>query len=123
VRGGRTDRRATPLGLAFILIGAALAREPARHLAAQLFGAEWAPVRLLILQNLDALLPILFWLFAREFPRNSFHLATLERAMLNASIALGTVLIALDGLYLAGLEPVLVDMHGVARFQVVGRSN
>lgn len=123
VRGGRTDRRATPLGLAFLLIGAAFARETARHLAAQFAGPEWTPVRLLILLNLDALLPILFWLFAREFPRNAHHAAALERTMLKASIALGMMLVAWDALHLAGLEPVLVDSHGVAKFRVVGLSN
>jgi hypothetical protein len=67
VLGARDDERPAHLGAAFVAVATSFALRPSEILAAQL-GHSLVPAALSRLQ-VDASLPVLAWLFLRDFPR------------------------------------------------------
>jgi GAF domain-containing protein len=122
---GRRDRRAIYLGGFFLILATAFAREPGRRFASDVIGPLWAPLRLLLLQNLDAFLPLFLWLFAAEFPRTARPSASRRAISVVIAVAAvcGATLVALESAehlmapWPAGLRSL------PAALGVIGRSN
>jgi hypothetical protein len=110
IYGGRRDRRATHLGGAFLLVASSLASAPFPELATMAPRGVSAVLALLNHLNPDAFLPLLLWLFFRDFPRRS--VLGYVRAVPRAAIAVSTV--AGVVLFLATTAPYFVSHEEAA---------
>jgi hypothetical protein len=94
---GRADRRAVSLGIFFLLVATSFTVPPLTRYARA--GARLAPLAHYAADvPLDAYLPFFLWLFVRDFPRarRVERRGWLFRATVNATLALGTILLVVN---------------------------
>ena len=98
----RRDSRATRLGAAFLLIASSFAYRPALVLEAGLEAEAAAVARVIRHLPSDAFLPLLVWLFVRDFPRTYSQFSRYVAALaISLSAATGGFLIAANALLLS----------------------
>jgi hypothetical protein len=101
---GRRDRRAVCLGVVFLAVASSLAAPPLEALAVMQTGLAASFLELLDQVNVEAFLPLLLWVFFRDFPsaRSLGFARQPPRGVIGGAAAVGLVLVALDLAVLLG---------------------
>jgi eukaryotic-like serine/threonine-protein kinase len=97
--GGSQDRRATYLGGTFLLLASVFSDPLVEYLRPWLGSTRTDEDPLLMLLRPDAFLPLLLWLFAREFPRGpvSIRAQRVFRVAVAVSVVSGGLLALVNG--------------------------
>jgi hypothetical protein len=96
--GGRRDRRASYLGALYFLIASAFADQPMDGISGALPGRAGALVDTVVGAQVEAFVPLLVWLFARDFPEapSGARLRQVIRLGIGISLVSGAILFAIN---------------------------